>query len=801
MKTKRAGKHGTLAFKADLSKAYDRVEWPFVEKMLLTLGYNERWVSLLMDCISTVNYSVCFNGSPGESFRPTRGLRQGCPLSPYLFLVCAEGLSQMLNQAMVSRTIRGASIGRGRLEIGHLFFADDSICFAQATEEAALALKHILTRFGSISGQRVNYEKSLLFFSLNVPTSITSAIGLILGVRVATNPERYLGLPTMVGRNKTEAFSYYMDRVTSKSSSYSTKFLSMGGKATLIRSVLQSIPVYAMNCFLLPSSLCHGLEQAMAKFWWKNAGTGKGIHWTTWNNLAQSKHDGGMGFRNLSQFNVALLAKQCWRILKHPNSLLARVLKARYHPSTDFLHARLCSNPSYTWRSLWSSRGLLEKGLTWNIGNGESINIWNDPWIPNTADGRPHVDDIDINHTKVADLIDTPAKCWKQDVLHNLFPSPMVSTILEIPLPDISQPDTIVWRHDKGGAYTVKSGYKLLRSTSTVSTSTSHLNLRNFYTHLWCLQLPEKLKITMWKFVNNFIPTFDNLRSRCLNVQNGCQFCQSAYEGVDHLFQECWYSQAIFEAQGLTPSLLSHNLLWQDWITQFFESLNDDARKIFVVSCWAIWYARNKAVHDDLKTIVQESIAFIQAYILEQETFQTAVQPQPRNKSQQWSPPQGNLIKVNFDAAYCTHSKISTSGVICRNNAGLIMGACSMQHTHVCNAFLAEALSCRDAVTFALDMRFDRVIFEGDSLSVIKKLRSKDEDLSQLRVLINDIKQATFNLRDATFTHVRREGNLAAHAMAHYGRQHTTPTFWVEDAPTAVLAVVETDKQRFHNSS
>ncbi|GMI75495.1 hypothetical protein like AT4G29090 [Hibiscus trionum] len=107
-----------------------------------------------------------------------------------------------------------------------------------------------------------------------------------------------------------------------------------------------------MNCFMLPTSLCRALEQVMARFRWRSNGIKRGIHWTTWTSLARPKSYGGLGFRELGQFNVALLAKQCWRLITHPDCFLAKVLKARYYPTSDFLSSNLGSNPSYIWRSL-----------------------------------------------------------------------------------------------------------------------------------------------------------------------------------------------------------------------------------------------------------------------------------------------------------------------------------------------------------------------------------------------------------------------------------------------------------------
>ncbi|MBA0790565.1 hypothetical protein Gohar_015205 [Gossypium harknessii] len=124
------------------------------------------------------------------------------------------------------------------------------------------------------------------------------------------------------------------------------------------------------------------MEAIIAKFWWKK-GHGKwGIHWCLWNNLCSLKENGGLGFRNLSQFNIALLAKQGWCLFNYPNSLLARVLKAKYYPLSDFLRAELGNLPSLTWKSIWAAKKLLIQGLSWRIGRGNNVSIWTDRWIP-----------------------------------------------------------------------------------------------------------------------------------------------------------------------------------------------------------------------------------------------------------------------------------------------------------------------------------------------------------------------------------------------------------------------------------
>ena len=152
LKNKRGGKVGQMAAKLDMSKAYDRVEWNYLRAILLKLGFHERWVSLIMMCVSTVSYFVMVNCEQKGFIKPGRGLRQGDPLSPYLFLICAEGLSALIRKAERDSLIHGISICQGGPRVSHLFFADDSIIFCNATTFDCQALLNLLFVYEDASG-------------------------------------------------------------------------------------------------------------------------------------------------------------------------------------------------------------------------------------------------------------------------------------------------------------------------------------------------------------------------------------------------------------------------------------------------------------------------------------------------------------------------------------------------------------------------------------------------------------------------------------------------------------------------
>ena len=372
LKSKRGGggRKGEMALKLDMSKAYDRVEWIFLESIMKKMGFEERWISLLMECIKTVHYSVLIDGVPKGYTTPTRGIRQGDPLSPYLFLLCAEGLTTLLRKASLDGSLRGIQPCRSGSWVSHLFFADDSLLFGQATLSECRKILEILDLYAACSGQQINREKTSIFFSSNITPHSRQAIHEFWGSSGALNFGQYLGLPAMIGRSKKAIFHGLKERIIQRLQGWKERFLSKAGREVLIKAVAQAIPTYAMNCFRLPKTWCDEINGLIARYWWGQKGDERKLHWMRWDKLCSPKKNGGLGFRNLYLFNSSLLAKQCWRLLNAPQSLFYRVFKARYFPSCNLLEASLGSNPSFLWRSLLSGRDVIKKGLRWSNHNG-----------------------------------------------------------------------------------------------------------------------------------------------------------------------------------------------------------------------------------------------------------------------------------------------------------------------------------------------------------------------------------------------------------------------------------------------
>jgi hypothetical protein len=162
-------KKGYMGIKTDMAKAYDRVEWQFLRTTLEVMGFPHQLTDTITDCVSTVTFSILINGKPSDTFSPQRGLRQGDPLSPYLFIFCANVLSGLISKAQSQKKIHGIRIAHGAPEISHLLFADDSLFFCRANKKEAQVIKDIITNYQEASGQLVNMDKSEMIFSKHTP--------------------------------------------------------------------------------------------------------------------------------------------------------------------------------------------------------------------------------------------------------------------------------------------------------------------------------------------------------------------------------------------------------------------------------------------------------------------------------------------------------------------------------------------------------------------------------------------------------------------------------------------------------
>ena len=317
--------------------------------------------------------------------------------------------------------------------------------------------------------------------------------------------------------------------------------------------------------------------------------------------MCRAKLNGGMGFRNFQAFNLAMLAKQGWRLLSNPDSLCAKVFKVRYYPNGDVLNSKL--GCSYTWRSIFKGLEVIRKGSHWRVGNGRLIHIWEDKWLPTPTTYKvispPQLFD---DFLMVSALIDKDTRRWKVDTLKSLFLPFEVETILNILLSYSLPEDKIIWVGNKKGEFLVKSAYyvALFVINSSDSGECPHGDPR---TPLWKrirqLKIPPKIRIFTWKACVNALPTMSNLRRRGVNTDGLCPVCGLEAESICHALLKCGSVKRILDLWNESPIVIgAENMDFSYLALNLVDAGTPRDMELLVVVAWTIWHSRNLKVFE-----------------------------------------------------------------------------------------------------------------------------------------------------------------------------------------------------------
>ncbi|KAK9067117.1 hypothetical protein SSX86_014442 [Deinandra increscens subsp. villosa] len=320
-------KGSAFLFKVDIEKAFDSLNWDFLQSILVQMGFPFRWCSWIDGILKASRVSVLINGSPTLEFQCSRGLRQGDPLSPFLFVIAMEALSCILRKAESAGLFSGVSLPNNGPSISHLLFADDVLFIGNWSASSLLNINRILRCFFLSSGLKINLSKSCIY-NIGRNEAEVNYVANSLGCSLGTFPFNYLGIPIGGNMNTAKNWKPVFDKFKSRLSRWKSNSLSIGGRLTLLKSVLSSLPLYFFSLFRAPLNVLEGLERIRRQFFWGSNADKKKIHWVNWDTILSPKEAGGLGVGSLKAANLALLSKWAWRYNTEHTSLWRRVITA-----------------------------------------------------------------------------------------------------------------------------------------------------------------------------------------------------------------------------------------------------------------------------------------------------------------------------------------------------------------------------------------------------------------------------------------------------------------------------------------
>ncbi|PWA65487.1 hypothetical protein CTI12_AA335310 [Artemisia annua] len=380
-----------LILKLDFAKAFDSVSWVFLSKVMSSMGFNSSFCNWVHSCVSSARISVLVNGSSYGIFNLERGLRQGDPLSPFLFLLVAKVLNKMIKYSLSNGNLKGIKINNGGDPLTHIQFADDTILFGDNSLEEMATWKSILEQFGDASGLKLNWDKCQLF-GINVSLDELSLRAGIINCKADVLPMSYLGFPIGSKGAKSKLWDVVIQKIKQRLAGWKRKTLSIGGRLVLIKSVIASLPLYFMSLFKAPKLVLNQMEKLMRQFLWGGGMCGrKKICRVTWSKVSNPIVAGGLGVTPLKFKNIALLSKWIWKLYIPKSEVWKRLVMLRYGSKSDWAPINsfylVSSKISRTGKDILGFKlddiGSLCCGPNmwkWEIGDGSNIHFWEDCW-------------------------------------------------------------------------------------------------------------------------------------------------------------------------------------------------------------------------------------------------------------------------------------------------------------------------------------------------------------------------------------------------------------------------------------
>ncbi|XP_048494745.1 uncharacterized protein LOC125494904 [Beta vulgaris subsp. vulgaris] len=753
-----SGKQYLAALKIDMFKAYDKVDWDFLDWLLAQMRIPSKCRHWIMQCVTTVSYSIIVNGEPTSRFYPTCGLRQGDPLSSYLFILVMDVLSRMLTNGIADKSFEGIKISRLGPSVSHLFFADDSLIFFKANPKSCDGVKNIVSEFSRLSGEVINYHKSLIMFSPNTPHNSRQQMRALINTPVADSLGKYLGANIEVNGRNTRLYHPLVEKVEKKLSSWHNLSLSLAGRIILINSILSMLSLNILSTFLIPKTIANRLNSIFARFLWAGTSDKKPIYWKGKSTLELPKSSGGLGIRNVHLFNKALLAKQAVRIHNSSHSLIAH------------LAVQDC-----------------EGGFTKIIGDGSDTKILEDKWV--TGEPIKLKTGIQLQERgirTVKDLFVVNQKRWNSELIWKLFVPESSTRILTTYIPKEHIQDYYAWSESRHGDFRVKDAYVfLLGLRGGPQSNCSH---RRFWSKLWASDLRPKWKIFIWRLLQNSLAVNCNLAKRNIPISVNCSICHQFPEDEKHLFRDCDTSSRIWSASVLGINTRSSVYIpLGDWIRNFLhlfwreDGLNSERVREFVTTLWSIWLYRNNIVFNNL---TEHPMAIFQKKKILLEEFDESGKITRKQlkrgsiASDSYQPDsplfrivQSNVCSVLVDGAWKRHKlnypRAGIGWTAYMNGYKIFEGNDKVLAS---SSLQAEALAVYRGLHEAYSKGFRNIQIHSDSAEVVRAVTSPHQPV-EIATIIHDVRALAHRVPQWGITRVKRENLVVAHNLAIAARQ------------------------------
>ncbi|XP_061368484.1 uncharacterized protein LOC133311446 [Gastrolobium bilobum] len=734
------GKKCFFSIKIDLEKAYDKLNWGFIRSFLEEVQLPSDLIAVVMGCVTTPFIEVLWNGSKTPGFQPQRGIRQGDPLSPYLFVLCMEKLTHLIMDEVGKKNWKPIKAGRSGPQISHLMFADDIILFAEASLSQFACISDCLLKFSNMSGQSVSMEKSCIYFSRNTSLEISSSIADISGFKVVKSIGCYLGALMRHGRASRKHYANIISRVQNRLQGWKAKCMSLAGRITLAKSVISAIPTYHMQNNTLPIHICQEIEELQCKFIWGDLYEKRRAHYVAWDQL----------FCGLKYYLANMEKKQ--------------------DPRRGFI---VKPSDSPLWKSICSARTKLDPHLVWEVGNGITTLFWIDCWsggnisLFDLACVKPPSSDLDL---RICDLVKNEIGGWKWDYLKKYLDDSTIGKLQGFLPPSPSGPnDRLCWTRNSSSRFMVRNAYCQL--TDPI------VGKDKLWSMIWKWKGPYIIATCLWLACLNKLP----VRSITGLWSGGVTYCPSCYdnhETIMHVLRDCNRAKFVWECWfgGVIPDsfMTAVGLDWfranicKSFSSRFWHSWYE----IFFVTCWLLWRWRNLLVHDDTFSWPEDPMSKILIFLKDMkkscssEPFSQA-QKEPISFIGCGNSMQKEAVKILVDGVVSLNTKTGACGGFLCNSKGEWISGFSL-NIGICTSLEAELWGIWQGLQLAVGLKIQEVWVGCDSQEALLSINSSSESDGN-SLLVRKIRNSLQALEYASFEYIPRKNNSCADGLAILG--------------------------------
>ncbi|XP_058742332.1 uncharacterized protein LOC131614798 [Vicia villosa] len=731
---------GNLAFKVDIAKAFDTLDWSFLLKVLHQFGFNNIFCDWISSILKSANLSININGALSGYFKCSRGVRQGDPLSPLLFCLAEEVLSRLLQNLVSSHKLDLIKGPNNSQVPSHILYADDVLIFCK----------------GAMSVSRLN---------------ILAALS---GFKLGSHHFSYLGVPIFKGKPRAAFLQPLADKIITKLSSWKGSLLSFAGRVELVKSTIQGMLTHSMSIYSWPISLIRRIEKAIKCFIWSGDSSKNKVVTVGWSSMCLPFNERGLGLRSIFKLNEASNLKLAWDLFSSTESWAVLMRQHVLRKNKVIKHHIFSS----IWSSVRSEVSIVFANSLGCLGDGADISLWFDHWcgVPLSCSMADPESIIDQNVGSI--IVDGK---WDFSKAVTPIPPNLQLQISKCFIPIVNRHDTRVWIHSQFGDMSAKTAYEFKRTKG---------DQKEWWRWIWSKSIPPSKSSLVWRLLHRKVPTDEQWRRRNFAMASKCVLCSAAEETDQHLFFDCSYASYLWNwyqtMLNLPLPISGWSDLWSICRKSYAAKRKTVSIGAFISILNTIWMARNKVRFQNNFCSVFSSISYITAAVslagnssvassfvnmddfMIIKKFNVAIRPPraPNIVEVIWKPPPRGWIKINCDGAVIS-SGLSGCGGIGRNSDGVFLGAFASSLSGA-NSLTAELLGAILAIEFAFERNWKNIWLETDSTAVVKAFSSPLKVPWQIRNrwlnCIDIVSRWNFMV-----SHIFREGNSCADALANLG--------------------------------